>query len=117
MHPNKLYIENFCGHAQSEIDFTNFSTAIIVGKIKGNSRFSNGVGKTTIFSAIKYVLFNEVDFSTLEKVIRHGCDYCKVSLEFIVNDTIYKVVRSKSKKAGSELRLYRKNDEEFDDLT
>jgi DNA repair exonuclease SbcCD ATPase subunit len=117
MHPHKLYIENFCGHSQSEIDFTTFSTAIIVGKIKGNARFSNGVGKTTIFSAIKYVLFNEVDFSTLEKVIRHGCEFCRVSLDFEVNGTTYKVVRSKSKKAGSELRLFRYNKDQLDDLT
>lgn len=114
---NKIILENFCGHSKSEIDFSKFQTAVVIGKVRGNDKSSNAVGKSTIFAAIKYVLFNEVEFSTLEKIIRHGCDYCKVSLEFESNNTIYKIIRSKSRKAGSDLRLFKWNNDAWTDLT
>jgi DNA repair exonuclease SbcCD ATPase subunit len=41
----------------------------IVGRIDGNELYSNGVGKTTIFKAIEYVLFN-YSSANLEKVIK-----------------------------------------------
>ena len=113
----RLILEDFCGHSHSDIDLESFSTALIVGKRNGNDRISNTVGKSTIFSAIKYVLFNEVEFSKLEKVIRHGCDRCVVSLEFIASNNIkYKVTRSKSRKAGSDLTLSKWNTG-WEDLT
>src|ERR1017187_9488579 len=107
MEPIKLTIENFCGHEHSEIDFDKFSIALIIGKQKGNEKISNGVGKSTIFAAIKYVLFNESDFSKVEKVIRHNSDFCKVSFEFRVDGIIYTVVRKRSKKGDTDLRLLR----------
>lgn len=114
-----LKIDNFCSHSNSEICFDNFSSALIVGKKKGNEKFSNGAGKSTIFSAIKYVIFNEVDFSTLDKAIRHGTDTCKVSLDFHspVDNEIYRIIRSKNKKIGSEVRLFKRNNNSWDDLT
>jgi DNA repair exonuclease SbcCD ATPase subunit len=52
MIPKQLYIENFSCHEKSVIDFTQFSSALIVGKIENSDLYSNGVGKTTIFKAI-----------------------------------------------------------------
>ena len=102
-----LELFDFCGHSHSAIDFDSFTTALIIGKKNGNEKISNGVGKSTIFNAIKYVLFNEVDFSTLEKVIRHGCDSCKVSCVIEADGTRYKIERSKSRKTSSDLRLFK----------
>jgi DNA repair exonuclease SbcCD ATPase subunit len=53
------------------------------------------------------VLFNESDFSKVEKVIRHNSDFCKVSFEFRVDGIIYTVVRKRSKKGDTDLRLSR----------
>jgi DNA repair exonuclease SbcCD ATPase subunit len=118
MDPIKLSLENFCSHSKSEIDFSDFSTALIIGKIRGNDKFSNGAGKSTIFTAIKYVLFNEIEYSTLDKVIRHNTDYCRVAFEFKAYDQeIYKIIRSRSKKSGSDIRLFKKNQENWEDLT
>lgn len=106
-----LSLADFCGHSFSEINFEDFTTALIVGKKNGNEKISNGVGKSTIFNAIKYVLFNEVDFSTLEKVIRHGQDSCRVITVLVGHDGHkYKIERTKSRKAASDLRLFRWND-------
>jgi len=117
MEPLKLIIENFCGHEYSEIDFGKFSVALIIGKLKGNEKTSNGVGKSTIFAAIKYVLFNESEFSKIEKIIRHGCDSCKVSFEFKSDNSIYKIIRTRSKKAGADLRLFRFANDVWEDTT
>ena len=45
----RLYIENFMCHESSYIDFSQFSSALIIGKVENNELHSNGVGKTTIF--------------------------------------------------------------------
>lgn len=118
MDPIKLQIENFGPHSKGEIDFTDFSSALIIGKVKGNEKFSNGVGKSTIFSAIKYVLFNEINVSTLDRVIRHGTDFCKVTFDFSVSNTdIYRIVRSRSRKTGSEVLLFKKEGDSWKSIT
>src|ERR1039458_6085658 len=119
MDPIRLQIENFCGYEHSEISFKDFSSVLIVGKIRGNDKISNGAGKSTIFNAIKYSLFNEVNFSSLDKVIRHGANGCKITFEFksSVDNEIYRIVRSKNKGSSSDLRLYRENNGAWADLT
>ena len=52
MLPIRIYLENFMGHIQSDIDCTQFNSCLIVGKNKNNAHISNGVGKSTIFKAI-----------------------------------------------------------------
>lgn len=105
MIPARLIIINFSCHERSEIDFTQFSTALIVGKTLGNDDISNGVGKTTIFKAIEYVLFNESDES-LDRIIRDDCLSCKVILYFKVEEQLYRVSRSRTIKGTSDLTLH-----------
>jgi len=119
MEPIKLWMQDFCGHSKSEIDFTSFSSALILGKIKGDDKSSNGSGKSTIFNAIEYVLFNEIKVSTLDKIIKDGADICRVGFDFRSNfdNQIYRIVRSISKKSGSDVRLYRQNENNWEDIT
>lgn len=117
MEPVKLILTDFCGHKYSEIDFTKFSSALITGKKRGNTRNSNACGKSTILHAIEYVLFNNIHFSTLSKIVRDDCEICRVIFEFISKDINYKIVRSMSIKSGSDIRLYKKNGQEWVDLT
>jgi len=107
--PIYLNIENFMCHEKSTIDFSQFSAALIVGKISGNDLYSNGVGKTTLFKAIEYALFNASDVN-LDKLVRDDCKSCKVIFDFQIDDSVYRVVRSRSKKGTSDLSLYKKID-------
>jgi DNA repair exonuclease SbcCD ATPase subunit len=91
-------------HEVSYIDFTKFSTALIVGKVDNNDLYSNGVGKTTIFKALEYVLFNQADVN-LEKIIRDGCDSCMVVLDFTIGDDEYRISRKRTKKS-TDFSLY-----------
>lgn len=104
----RLYIENFMCHEKSFIDFTMFNSALIIGKIENNDAYSNGVGKTTIFKAIEYVLFNQADIN-LEKIIRDDTNLCKIVLDFIVADQEYRVIRKRTKKGITDLSLFAKN--------
>ncbi len=107
MKPVYLSIENFMCHEKSIIDFSQFNSALIVGKLSGNELYSNGVGKTTIFKAIEYALFNSSDIS-LEKIIRDDCKSCKVIFDFEIDSEVYRVVRTRTKKGASDLSLFKR---------
>ena len=115
MKPLYLYINNFTCHEASEVDFTNFSAALIIGKLDNNDRVSNGVGKTSIFKAIEYVLFNQVRDTIQEKdilledLILEGTDRCRVILDFEADGEIYRVARSRTTKNISDLSFYRRS--------
>ena len=120
MQPLRLSVKNFCSHQETEFSFDDFQSALVIGKVKDNDRFSNGAGKSTIFNAIEYVLFNEIHFSSLEKIIRDGCDVCKVEFDFIssLDKSIYRIIRSNSKRTGTDVRLFKKTeDDTWEDLT
>ena len=108
MIPTRIYLENFMGHKLTDIDCTVFSSALIVGESKNNSRESNGVGKTTIYHAVDYALFGSVPSDTIDEIIRDGENECKVIFEFeFEGDSkryrIQRIRRKRSKKSYVEL--------------
>lgn len=115
MQPLYLYIENFTSHEKSEIDFSSFNSALIIGKVDNNDLISNGVGKTSIFRSIEYALFNQVRDPllskdiVLEKLIRDEAQKMLVIFDFILNDEIYRVIRSRTRKGISDLSFYKRN--------
>lgn len=95
-------------HSFTEIDCTEFKSVLIVGKDNNDPRSANAVGKTTIFVAIEYVLFDVTPFSQLDKIVRHDQDRCKVTFDFESNGTVYRISRSRNKRTSkSEVRMYR----------
>lgn len=108
MKPLRLYIENFMCYDHGFIDFSDFSSALIVGKRENNDMYSNGVGKTTIFKAMEYVLFNQAD-TPLEKIIRDDTNSCQVVFDFIVGDQEYRLARSRTRKGSTDLTLLQRN--------
>jgi DNA repair exonuclease SbcCD ATPase subunit len=113
MRPLRLYIENFICYENAYINFTEFSSALIVGKKENNDMYSNGVGKTTIFKAIEYVLFNQSD-SPLEKIIRDETNSCQVVFDFMIEDQEYRLSRSRTKKGTTDLTLFVRNAKDGD---
>lgn len=107
MRPLRLYIENFMCYDKSYVDFTQFSSALIVGKMENNDNYSNGVGKSTIFRAIEYVLFNQADVN-LEKIIRDDTNFCKIVLDFLIGDQEYRITRTRTRKT-TDVSLFQRN--------
>lgn len=114
MIPIYLYIENFFSHERSEIDFSSFSSALVVGKVDNNDLMSNGVGKTSVFRAIEYALFNQVRDPLLqkdiilEKLIRDDAQKVSVIFDFAVDNDLFRVVRSRTRKGVSDLSFYKR---------
>lgn len=115
MRPSKLYIENFMCHEKSYIDFSEFNSALIVGKIENNELYSNGVGKTSIFKAIEYVLFNQADIN-LEKIIRDDTNFCQIVFDFFIEDNEYRVSRKRTKKGSTDLSLLQRTSNIGDEI-
>lgn len=103
MLPRKLILENYMGHKYSEIDCTLFNSCLIVGVNKNDPLTSNGVGKSTIFFGVDFVLFGEHPAPKIEDIIRDGADFTQVTFEFELNQDIYQVIRRRSK---SSTNLY-----------
>jgi len=83
-----------------------FSAALIFGTNKNNERESNGVGKSTIFKAIDYVLYNIVPTKKFEKIIRDGTNKCIVKFEFENKLGSYRVIRTRNRFNRSDLLLH-----------
>lgn len=105
MNPLRLYIDGFMCYDWAYIDFTQFSSALVVGKKEGDDADSNGAGKTTIFKAIEYVLFNQSDFN-LERIVRDDCASCKIVFDFIIGTQEYRLARTRTRKGATDLSLY-----------
>lgn len=108
MQPKKLYIENFMCHEKSFIDFSKFNSALVIGKLENNDFFSNAVGKSSIFKAIEYVLFNQADIN-LEKIIRDDTNICIITFDFLIENQEYRIIRKRTKKGNTDLTLLQRN--------
>jgi DNA repair exonuclease SbcCD ATPase subunit len=107
MKPFRLYIEDFMCYDNAYVDFTEFSSALIVGKKEHNDDVSNGVGKTSMFKAIEYALFGHSD-SNLENIIRDDAESCNVTVDFEVANQEYRVTRTRTRKGATDLTLYKR---------
>lgn len=110
MKPIRLYIKDFMCYDRAYVDFTQFSSALIVGKTEGNDAEANGVGKTTIFKSMEYVLFNQSNFN-LERIIRDDATACKVVFDFSIGDQEYRLARTRTRKGSTDLSLYERTAE------
>lgn len=108
MIPKKLSIENFMGYKNAEINCSDIDLALILGQKNNDPSISNGVGKTTLYHAIRYALFNTPpNEMTLVDLVRIGTKAAKVSYEFELPDAgLYKIERSVSISKKSNLELY-----------
>jgi len=108
MEPVYLLIEDFMSHRYSEIDFTKFQSALIMGRQKANPRESNGVGKSVIFHATEYVFFGTYPTKTIDQIVREGTDFAQVTFVFTNDDDEkYKVVRKRKLNKSSDVQLFK----------
>lgn len=118
MIPVYLHIKNFMSHSESEIDFSQLGSIIfVIGNEDDSSRKSNAVGKSTIFHAIKYCLFNAASSKKINKVIREGAKKCELTFIFKLSDgSEYKIYRHRTEKV-SGVSFYKKEGNNWEDVT
>ena len=102
-----IFIQGFRSIDNAQLDLTNQGICIVrgVNNYELNAS-SNGSGKSSIFEAIIYALFEETSFGDKDvanRILNRGFE---VQLEFNVDDVNYKVVR-KQEKNKSIVELYK----------
>lgn len=97
MIPSRLKMNNFFSHKDSEIDFSEFNSALLIGNTEGDYDKSNGSGKSAIFEAILWCLFNKSRAAMMDDIIRWGEKTCSVDLEFFHNNEKYLVSRVRNR--------------------
>jgi len=97
MIPSKLSMENFFSHKNSELDFSEFNSALLIGNTEGDYTKSNGSGKSAIFESILWCLFNKSRVAMMDDVIRWGENNCKVTLDFLHDGKSYRVIRTRNR--------------------
>ena len=117
---NRLYLENFMCFEKTALNFSEINAALIIGK-GINNLHSNGVGKSSLFRAIEYVLFNKAS-SNLEKFIRDGQPSSKVSVDINCDEEDYRIIRTRSRKGTADLSLYKRtsnsaSDDDINDIS
>jgi exonuclease SbcC len=95
MQPVSLILENFFSHRSSEIEFKDFSSALLLGSTDGDYSKSNGSGKSAIFESILWCLFNKSRASMMDDVIHWGENKCSVTFDFIHDSRTYRVKRTR----------------------
>ena len=93
MLPKILKIENFFSHKYSEIDFSLFNSALLVGSVDGDYHKSNGAGKSVVMESILWCLYNKSRATTMDDVITWGENKCEVSFSFSHSGRDYMVKR------------------------
>lgn len=117
MRPLSLSLNNFTNHSDSFIDFTKLpSFSIIVGMENNNASISNATGKTNIFNAIDYCLFDSKFSKNKDRVIKNGTNKTEVEFVFEFNDAIYKINRYKTKTTQG-VKLFVKKGDDWDNVS
>lgn len=111
----KLEAENFMNHVHTEVDFTNLLDVLIIGRGNKNEKISNGVGKSTIFTIIKYCLYNEF-ITTLDKLVKEGTKKSIVKMDIELDD-IYRIIRTRTSSGVSNVCLLKKINDDFVDIS
>jgi len=106
MNPIYLEIKDFMCYGSAKLDFTKFESALIIGKINNNLDISNGAGKSSIFNAIEYCLFNDFGDIKLDRIVRDGQKSCSVEYCFELQNLFYKILRSRSAKGTSSVQVF-----------
>lgn len=116
MRPVYIYLEDFLCYDKTELNLSSITHAMILGQKTDNDLFSNAVGKSSIFTAIQYVLFNEIKDGKLEELIRDDTNACRVTFDFVLDNKIWRVTRKRTRKGSAELSLLERSAYEEDGI-
>lgn len=109
MIPLQLILKNFLSYRETTLDFRGLHTACICG--------ANGSGKSSLLESITWVIWGESRAASEDDVLHTGTDYVRVDFQFISNQQIYKVIRSRHRGKSSVLEFQIESNGSFRSLT
>jgi len=99
MIPVRLKLQGFLSYLQpQEVDFTGFDMACISGH--------NGAGKSSLLDAITWALFGKARTSERDAVINDQSERAEVTLDFLYEGHLYRVIRSRMRGKTSLLEFF-----------
>jgi len=104
MNIQKLKLKNFFSYEDAEIDFSKPGIYLLYGQNKQTKSF-NGVGKSAIKEAIKYVLFGKCRTDSIDDAIRFGTTKMEVIIRFEMKGRIIEVRRTRERGKGTKILL------------
>lgn len=117
MIPLKLTIQNFICYGDNlpSLDLSNIHVACLCG--------SNGHGKSALLDAITWSLWGNARGKSQDDLIHFGKEEMYVELEFLLNDTKYRVTRrhsrsgSRGRKGTTDLQLQVEHEDTYQPIT
>ena len=100
MIPVRVYVENFMSYRQGqELLFDGAPLWVLAGE--------NGVGKSTIFDAITFALYNFYRGikQNHKDLINHQEDSLAVEFDFLINDSQYRIRRTVSRRSAATRQI------------
>lgn len=101
MIPIRVYVENFMSYRQGqELLFDSAPLWVLAGE--------NGAGKSTIFDAITFSLYNchRGGKQNHKDLINHQEDSLAVEFEFLINNVQYRICRTVSRKSAATRQIF-----------
>jgi DNA repair protein SbcC/Rad50 len=102
MIPLQLTLQNFLSYREASLDFRGLHTACICG--------ANGAGKSSLLEAITWSIWGQSRTATEDDVIYAGANNVRVDFEFIFDEQVYKVIRSRPRGKSTAVEFQVKNE-------
>lgn len=118
MIPKSLKLNSFMSHDNSEIDFSKFDVALVLGAYDGDLERSNGSGKSILLESMCWALFGKSRHKKKDGVVKWDRRACKVEFEFYIDNELYKIIRIRDKTiCESDVRFSQRNGSSFEDIS
>ena len=118
MIPLVLNLNNFYSHKESSVDFSTFKSVLLLGNTEGDYTKSNGSGKSAIFEAILWCLFNKSRAAMMDDIVMWGESSCSVELEFKHSEERYKIIRTRNRlNSTSTVEFYKRKEGAWDNIS
>jgi DNA repair protein SbcC/Rad50 len=97
MIPLQITLKNFLSYRETSLDFRGLHTACICG--------ANGAGKSSLLEAITWVIWGKTRTVTEDDVIHNGVNNVRVDFDFICNNQVYRIIRSRPRGRSGSLEF------------
>jgi exonuclease SbcC len=105
----KIVLEGFLSYRKrQEIDLSQVSTCLVLGRIEGDYELSNGAGKSSLFESIPVNFFGKGSgrADILDSYINDKMSKMYTEVIFKIDNQRFKTIRSKSRNSSAVFEIY-----------
>tara|TARA_R110002126_G_scaffold8882_6_gene40923 strand:+ start:17 stop:2158 length:2142 start_codon:yes stop_codon:yes gene_type:complete len=102
----RLKLTNFVIFADVDLDLSEVGLSSIIGRWHGDTKRSNGSGKSALLEAIPYALFGTTRSKSKIDIVRRGSDKCVVEIELVANGVPIRIYRARNRDGTSSAKVW-----------